>query len=68
MDRYRRYKETGEDERIVFVSDKREHYRNVFDKFFSRTCKLTHGVPIACKRYGFEYNTNPVERYNEDIK
>ena len=66
--RYRRYKETGEDERIVFVSDKREHYRNAFDKFFSRTCKLTHGIPIACRKHGLKHNNNPIERYNEDIK
>ncbi|RLF41481.1 MAG: hypothetical protein DRN12_03165 [Thermoplasmata archaeon] len=34
-----------------------------FDRFFSRTCKPTHGVPIACKRYGLRYNNNPIERY-----
>ncbi|RLF38740.1 MAG: hypothetical protein DRN12_07990, partial [Thermoplasmata archaeon] len=56
------------DERIVFVSDKREHYRNAFDKFFSRTCKLTHGIPIACRKHGLKHNNNPIERYNEDIK
>jgi len=68
LERYKRYKETGRDERIVFVSDEREHYRNAFEKFFSRTCRLIHGVPIACKRYGLRFNNNPVERYNEDIK
>ncbi|HEC76343.1 MAG TPA: DDE domain-containing protein, partial [Thermoplasmatales archaeon] len=31
-------------------------------------CKLIHGVPIACKKYGLEHNNNPIERYNEDVK
>ena len=35
---------------------------------FARTCKLTFGVPIACKKYGLEHNNNPIERYNGKIK
>lgn len=29
---------------------------------------MQFGVPIACKRYGYEHNNNPIERYNEDIE
>lgn len=71
IERYKEYKKAKEkekDKRIIFVSDGREHYRNAFNKYFSKVCKLVHGVPIACKRYGLEHNNNPVERYNEDIK
>lgn len=35
---------------------------------FYRTCKLTFGVPIACKKYNLEHNNNPIERYNGKIK
>ena len=68
IERYEKYRKTGIDRRIVFVSDRREHYRNAFNKYFSRVCKLVHGVPIACKKYGLEHNNNPIERYNEDVK
>ncbi|KAA0002895.1 MAG: IS6 family transposase [Thermoplasmata archaeon] len=68
IERYEKYKKTGKDERIIFVSDGREHYRNAFNKYFSRVCKLVHGVSIACKKYGLKHNNNPIERYNEDVK
>ena len=29
---------------------------------------MQFGVPIACKKYGLEYNNNPIERYNGKIK
>lgn len=53
---------------ITFVSDGFENYKNAFNKLFYRVAKLQFGVPIACKRYGLEYNNNPIERYNGDIK
>ena len=59
---------TGIDERIIFVSDGFENYRNAFNKLFYRIAKLQFGVPIACKKYGLEYNNNPIERYNGKIK
>ena len=68
LERYEKYKKAGIDRRITFVSDKREHYKNAFNKYFSKVCKLIHGVPIACKKYGLEHNNNPIERYNEDVK
>ncbi len=68
LERYKKYTRTGKDKRITFVSDKREHYKNAFNKYFYRVCKLAHGVPIACKKYGLKFNNNPIERYNEDVK
>jgi len=68
LERYRDYKNSGKDERITLVSDKLEHYRNGFNRYFSRICILRFGVPIACKRYALKHNNNPVERYNEDVK
>ena len=59
---------TGIDERIIFVSDGFENYRNAFNKLFYRIAKLQFGVPIACKKYGLEHNNNPIERYNGKIK
>jgi transposase-like protein len=53
---------------VTFVSDKFENYRNAFNKLFYRTCRLTFGVPIACKKYGLTHNNNPIERYNGDIE
>jgi len=41
LERYKGYRETGRDERNIFVSDKREHYRNVFENIFCRTCKFS---------------------------
>ena len=68
MERYEKYRKTGKDERIIFVSDKRMHYKRAFNRSFYRIAKLVHGVPIACKKYGLEHNNNPIERYNEDVK
>lgn len=63
---YKRF--TGIDERIIFVSDGFENYRNAFNKLFYRVARLQFGVPIACKKYGLEHNNNPIERYNGKIK
>lgn len=56
------------DNRINFVCDKFANYKSAFTKLFYRTCKLTFGVPIACKKYNLEHNNNPIERYNGKIK
>ena len=53
---------------IEFVCDKFENYKSAFQKLFYRTCKLTFGVPIACKKYNIEHNNNPIERYNGKSK
>ena len=66
--RYCLKKVTGIDERIKFVSDGFENYRNAFNKLFYRVCKLTFGVPIACKKYKLEHNNNAIERYNGKLK
>ena len=68
MERYEKFKNTGKDNRIVFVSDKRMHYKHAFNKCFYRICRLIHGIPISYKKYGLKHNNNPVERYNEDVK
>ncbi len=47
LEGYEEYRETEKDGRIVFVS---EWKRNAFNKYFSRVCKLVHGISIACKK------------------
>lgn len=53
---------------IEFTCDGFENYKSAFSKLFSRVCKLNFGVPIACKKYGFKHNNNPIERYNGKSK
>ena len=67
LEKYYLKKYTKIDERIIFVCDGFENYKNAFNKLFYRVAKLQFGVPIACKKYGFEHNNNPVERYNGKI-
>ncbi len=53
------------------ITDKLAHYRRAYNIFFYRlrgSCKLVHGVPIGCKKYGLEHNNNCAERDNERIK
>ena len=64
----KKYCKEDEDNRINFVCDKFANYKSAFTKLFYRTCKLTFGVPIACKKYNLEHNNNPIERYNGKIK
>lgn len=64
----KKYCKGNEDNRINFVCDKFANYKSAFTKLFYRTCKLTFGVPIACKKYNLEHNNNPIERYNGKIK
>ena len=56
------------DNRINFVCDKFANYKSAFTKLFYRTCRLTFGVPIACKKFNLEHNNNPIERYNGKLK
>ena len=63
-----KHKPVKKRELITFVSDRFEPYRLAFNKLFYRVAKLRFGVPIACKKYGLEYNNNPIERYNGEIK
>ena len=63
-----KYFKDDEDERIIFVCDKFANYKSAFNKLFYRTCRLTFGVPIACKKYNLKHNNNPIERYNGKIK
>jgi len=53
---------------IVFVSDKFEGYKIGFTYCFYRFAALVHGVPIACRKYGLEHNSNAIERHNEDFR
>ena len=64
LERYKKNKKN----KIIFVSDGFQNYKNAFNKLFFRVAELQFGVPIACKRYGYEHNNNPIERYNEDIE
>lgn len=53
------------------ITDKLAHYRKAYNIYFYRlrgSCKLVHGVPIGCKKYGLEHNNNCAERDNERIK
>ena len=68
LGKYYLKKLTGIDNRIIFVSDGFENYRNAFNKLFYRVCRLKFGVPIACKKFGLEHNNNPIERYNGKLK
>lgn len=45
-----------------FITDKLAHYKKGFNKFFYNIATLTHGVPIACKKYGLKHNNNCIER------
>jgi len=63
-----KYYKGDEDNRINFVCDKFANYKSAFTRLFYRTCNLTFGVPIACKKYNLEHNNNPIERYNGKIK
>ena len=49
-------------EKFNFTSDKLEHYRKGFNKYFRNVATLTHGVPIKCKKYGLKRNNNCIER------
>ena len=70
IERFEKEKHKPEKKRnlITFVSDGLAQYKTCFEVFFGGVAKLTHGVPIACRKYGLEHNNNAIERHNEDIK
>ena len=45
-----------------FTTDKLEHYRKGFKKYFRNVATLTFGVPIKCRKYGLKRNNNCIER------
>lgn len=62
-----KHRSIGTPRRIV--SDKLGHYKKGFDKYFRNSgVKLSHGVPIACKKYGLKYNNNAIERDQRRIR
>ena len=63
-----KHKKIEDRELIEFTCDKFANYKSAFTKLFGRVCKLNFGVPIACKKYNFKHNNNPIERYNGKIK
>ena len=66
--RKEKHKKVKDRKLIEFTCDKFANYKSAFSRLFYRTCKLNFGVPIACKKYNFEHNNNPIERYNGKIK
>ena len=54
--------------KIVFVSDKLEHYRKGFNKFFRNVAVLKFGVSIKQKKYGYKHNNNCIERDHQYSK
>src|SRR3989338_3371114 len=63
-----KYDKTKKKKKVKFVCDGFENYKNAFNKLFYRIAELQFGVPIACKKYNYEHNNNPIERYNEKLK
>lgn len=45
-----------------FRTDKLEHYKKGYNKFFRNVATLTFGVPIKCKKHGLKRNNNCIER------
>lgn len=51
------------------VSDKLGHYKRGYNKYFLNSgTKLSHGVPIGCKKHGLKFNNNSIERDNRRIR
>ena len=49
-------------QKIRFITDKLAAYKKGFNKYFSKVAEITHGVPIACKKYKLKHNNNCIER------
>ncbi len=55
--------------KIRFVSDKLEHYRKGYKKYFRNLALLTFGVSIKRQRkYGLKHNNNCIERDHQYSK
>jgi len=39
-----------------------------YKKYFYNVAEIDHGVPIACRKYGYEHNNNVAERDNQRVK
>ncbi len=63
-----KHKKVKDRKLIEFTCDKFANYKSAFNKLFYRICKLSFGIPIACKKYNLGHNNNPIERYNGKIK
>ena len=70
LERYKKERHKSVEKRnlITFVSDKFANYKSAFQLLFYRTCSLTFGVPIACKKNKLKHNNNAIERYNGKLK
>lgn len=56
------------EKKIKFVSDKLEHYRKGFKKYFRNLAILEFGVSIKQKKYGYKHNNNCIERDHQYSK
>ena len=66
-DQFLEAKKSGK--KIKFVSDKLEHYRKGFNKFFRNVAILKFGVSIKQQRkYGYTHNNNCIERDHQYSK
>lgn len=54
--------------KLIFVSDKLEHYKKGFKKYFWNVAELRFGIPIKCQKYGYKHNNNCIERDNREVK
>jgi transposase-like protein len=59
-DQFLEAKEKGK--KFNFRTDKLEHYKKGFKKFFRNVATLTFGVPIKNRKYGLKRNNNCIER------
>ena len=50
------------DKKFNFRTDKLEHYKKGFNKYFYNVATLTFGVPIKCKKHKLKRNNNCIER------
>ena len=50
------------------MSDKLEHYKKGYKKYFWNIAELRFGVPIKCQKYGYKHNNNCIERDNREVK
>jgi len=39
-----------------------------YKKYFYNVVKIDYGVPIVCRKYGYEHNNNVAERDNQRVK
>lgn len=65
-DQFLEAKKTGK--KIKLISDKLEHYRKGYNKFFRNVAILKFGVSIKQKKYGYKHNNNCIERDHQYSK